>query len=1082
MKKTTLLLALFLFFAAFSANAQVKQIFKVVSYPDGKPLAGAVATLYGQPLQTNAKGVAVADLPENRKGDFLCMSEWHLDGYYQIGRTKESRYRFFQSKDTMCFYLAKEADYREAATEMFVKYFRPAYDSEAEDMLALRDSAQLHLDMADAYAQELIDMATHAYSTVITRYYRDAVSTSPYRLYRLRDDVRAAAEPFIQKGELDSAAQAVKALIRKDDVSRDNLEIINNYLFFRDLNLVQDNDEPASTYTRILYQNHFSDFSVGEHLLNLLNESNWQEADSITAKEEDRIPEYSFLFEPSVAKYANGGDPERVAEAFQRYIDKSEKACRNYPYSDSYWALYISRCMMLVALQSVGDTVRINQQWDSLLIACQQYMDTEADGDFYKNRFAIGVYSDILERVSRGSSAYSDAKLMELEAAVYRAAKENYSRYPSDLFLQLQYAGRTNIYANSIEKADADNPLRLELYRDQAAINEILIEAFPEMFSVNYMVAQSSLLAYAVYVQEEDDNMVRDAVRGFKRSFVMLDSLYPHIFTGVALDFCSGASDYLHNQKRNGAVSELDAFIELLLDTHAKENSRSIEAEKAQFFNHKAERMYYYEQYESTLDYYEEANHYYQMAVEKDPELWIPFLTNYLQMGDAYLSMKMNEKALATYRKIFSYESQIPASQMASYTRLKGEAHYYSGDAYRLISNTKAAEKEYKAAENLYKKAMALGDSTACFSLGEMYHTKAIAQYNAGNYKKVVPLMEKSAQYYGLHTMSRPYQRYEQVLSILEDYYKEKKDSAKYVHTLEAKAEYYRRFFNRDTTYLNTYLSCSEKLASIYKEPQQKLKYAKYAVEAHRKTLSWGKEISLSFLLSLYRLATAYDAADSARQALAIFAECQEVNKMIYADTAQTLYKGNAVEVYKSMVDCASKKGDALDEPDNKEWYEKALNASDTLILFMESVLDENNVYQVYQLSNYLRTNAIICKLLDWKNIALTQLDKANEYLLKLYAGEYKDAVETDIMTNLYLQGLIAGDMNEPDMAKLYYSEAVEYATHADDINSVALIYYRVVEEWLDILEHRDVERDDATISSLQKQKEALIKILKGKK
>ncbi|MBR0078351.1 MAG: hypothetical protein IJP72_08135 [Bacteroidales bacterium] len=1081
MKKTTLLLALFLFFAAFSANAQVKQIFKVVSYPDGKPLAGAVATLYGQPLQTNAKGVAVANLPENRKGDFLCLSVWSLDGYYQIGRTKDSRYRFFQSKDTVCFYLAKEADYREAVSEMFVRYFRPAYDSEVEVMLALRDSAQRHPDMADDYAQSLMDIATHAYSPVISKYYRDAISTSPYRLYRLRDDVRAVAEPFIQKGELDSATQAVKAMIRKDDVSRNNLEIINNYLYFRDLNLVKNDDEPASTYTRILYKNHFSDLSVGEHLLNLLNENNWEEADSITAKEADRIPEYSFLFEPSIAKYANGEDPERLAEAFQRYVDKSEKVCRNYPYSDSYWALYVSRCMLVAALQMVGDTVRINQQWDSLLVACQQYIDTEFGGDFYKNRVAINVYSDILERVSRGASAYSDAKLLELEAAVYRAAKENYTRYPSDLFLQLQYAGRTNIYANSIEQAAAENPLRLELYRKQAEINEILIKSFPEMFTVNYMVAQSSLLAYAVYVQEEDDDMVRDAVRGFKRSFVMLDSLYPHVFTSVALDFCSGASDYLHNQKRNGAVAELDAFIELLLDTHAKENSRSIEAEKAQFFNHKAEKMYYYEQYESTLDYYEEANRYYQMAVEKDPELWIPFLTNYLQMGDAYLNMGMNEKALATYRQIFTYESQIPASQMASYTRLKGETHYYSGDAYRLISNTKVAEKEYKAAESLYKKAMALGDSSACFSLGEMYHTKAIAQYNEGNFKKVVPLMEKSAQYYQLYPMSRTYQRYEQVLSVLENYYKVK-DSIKYVRNLESEVEYYKRFSDRDTSYLNNYLSYSEKFVPLNLEPQRQLKYAKYEVEAHRKTIDWGKEMSVSFLQSLYRLAKAYTAADSNKQALKVYDECLKVNRSLLMDTSATQCAANAIVVYGEMVDCASTIGDAVDEPEDKDWYEKALSLCDTMIRLTEEYIDESNDYQVYQLSKLYFKNAVICSQLDWHNVAIGQLDKANEYLLKLYEGKYKDVVEAEVIQNIYLKGLLAAESNDPDMAKSYYSEAVEYATRADDINSVAVIYYQTVEAWLDILEHRDVERDEATIASLQKQRDALIKILKGKK
>ena len=1084
MKKTALFLSLFFAFVAFSASAQVKQVFKVMSYPEKKPLAGAVATLYGQPLQTNAKGVAVATLPENRKGDFLCMSDWTLDGYIQMGRTRESRYRFFQSNDTVFFYMAKEEAYREAATELFIKYFRRAYDSEAEMMLAYRDSVQLHPDLADDYAQNLMEYAGHAYSSVIAKYYKDAMSTSPYRLYRFRDDVRAAAEKFLHEGDVDGAAKAVKALIRKDDVSNDNLEIINDYAYFKDLNLVLFDQEPASTYTRILYENHFQDFSmtIGAHLLNLLNESNWKEADSITAKEEDRIPEYSFLFEPSFAKYINEKDPELLVAAFQRCIDKCKEVCRKYPYyQDGYWALNANRRLMLHTLQFIGDTVRLNQQWDSLLVGCQKYIDMTDNGDFYKNRTAIDVYSNILEVASQGMSAYSDAKMLELETAIFRAAQENYTRYPSDLFLQLQYAGRTHLYANSVENAGDESLLRLELYRNQAEINEQLVKSFPEMFTVNYMVAQSSLLAHAVY-RQDDDGAVRDAVRGFKRSFVMLDSLYPHIFTGTALNFCSDASDYLHGQNRNEATVELDAFIELLLDMHAKENSRSVEAEKAQFFNHKAKKMYYYEQYEGTLSYYEEANRYYMAALEKEPEYWPDFLTNYLQMGDAYLNMKMTEKALATYQRIFTYESQIPASQTGTYTRIKGEAHYYSGDAYRILGNTKATEKEYKAAESLYRKAIALGDSTTCFSLGEMYHTRAVAQYNAGNFKKVVPLMEKSAQYYQLYPMRRPYQRYEQVASILENYYREKKDSVKYVGLLEAQVEYYKRFSGRDTTYLNNYLSYSEKTANAYKEPQKKLKYAKYEVDAHRKTILWGKEQSLTFLQSLYRLAKAYAGVDSNRRALEVYDECLEVNRYLFSDTSASQCRANAITVYGDMVECANTIGDATDEPDDKEWYEKALRASDTLILLAEESLDETNDYQVYQMSQYYLKNAVICSQLDWHNLAISQIDKANEYLLKLYKGKYKEVVESEVIRNFYLKGLLAAEANDPDMAKSYYSEAVEYATRADDLKDVAAIYYQTVVAWLEILETRDVERDEATITSLQKQKEALIKILKGKK
>ena len=316
----------------------------------------------------------------------------------------------------------------------------------------------------------------------------------------------------------------------------------------------------------------------------------------------------------------------------------------------------------------------------------------------------------------------------------------------------------------------------------------------------------------------------------------------------------------------------------------------------------------------------------------------------------------------------------------------------------------------------------------------------------------------------------------------MENYYKGKNENEQYVRTLEAEVEYYKRFSDRDTTHLNSYLSYSEKLASLNLEPQRELKYARYEVDAHRKTIRWGKEESLPFLQSLYRLAQAYAAVDSNLQALEVYNECLVVNRYLFSDTAAAQCRANAITVYGDMVVCANAIGDATDEPDNKEWYEKALRSSDTLIQLAEESLDETNDKHIYEISQFYLKNALICNQLDWNSIAISQLDKANEYLLKLYEGKYKEAVESEIIRNLYLKGLLAAEANDPDLAKSYYSEAVEYATRADDLKDVAAIYYQTVEAWLEILETRDVERDEATITSLQKQKEALIKILKGKK
>lgn len=483
MKKTFLPLFVVLFLLAFSASAQVKQVFKVVSYPEGKPLAGVVNTLYGNSLKTNAKGVAVASLPESRRGDYLAMGDWTLDGYFDIGTSKSGE-GYFQGNDTIFFYMVKESDYREAQTERFTKYFQRAYNAEAERMLSYVDSAKLHPDNAGEYAQVLMDYGTHIFTTAIRSYYRDAIRTSPYMLSRMHEEVRKAAEPFLQEGDVDGATAAVKALVKANDNSRENLEIIGNYLDFKNLNLASDDGELASDYSRILYENDYIEFSIGEHLYNLLYEGNWMEADSISAKDKskDRIPEYSFLFEPSAKKYADGQN-ELFASAIQRYIDKTKEACRKYNTSQSFWMLVEQRRMMLSALRLCEDTLRLNQQWDSLLVDCQRLFDMETKGDFYRNKSIIDAYLNILESVPEGQSDYSDMKIRELAAAVLRAAKENHNRYPSDLYFQLQYAVLNNAYILLVED-DGDDSLLQELTNNQLEINEILLKAYPEMMSV----------------------------------------------------------------------------------------------------------------------------------------------------------------------------------------------------------------------------------------------------------------------------------------------------------------------------------------------------------------------------------------------------------------------------------------------------------------------------------------------------------------------------------------------------------------------------------------------------------------------
>lgn len=1093
MKKTIFPLFLILSLLAFPASAQVKQVFKVVSYPDGKPLAGATNSLYGNSLKTNVQGIAVATLPEERKGDYLAMGDWILDGYLDIGLLKKVDVPF-QGKDTLYTLMVNEKEYREAQTDLFLKYFRRAYNTEVEQMMAFSDSARIHPENSDAYAQTLIGYASHIFTTAIRQYYKDAVRTTPYVLSRMCEEVRMAVEPFLQEGDLNGAASAVKALIKKDDVSRENLERIDDYLHFRDLNLVSADGVPSSDYSRILYENDFSDYSIGEHLLNLLNEFDWKEADSITAKEKakDRIPRYSFLFEPSVGQYVRVDQHEQAVAAIQRYIDRSKESFRKYPNANSYWMLVENRNVMMNMLYE--DTTRFNLQLDSLLADCHRFFELEANGDFYRNKSIMEIYLNILERLNQGVSSHGDEKIQELGLAVYRAAKENYALYPSDVYLQLQYAVMCNEFLLLTETRDEDTLLQEELVDSLLVLNVLLSKTFPEMMSVNQLVLQSQVLGKMIYGTGTDEEVLR-LFRDFKRGFTFVDSLYHGVFTETVLDFCMYASVYLHDQNRTATVGELDAFIELLMAMRAQENARPFDSEKALSYNRLAESFYNAGNYTYALQMYDSAADYFLDAVQKDPKQWIPFMRNYLQKGDAYVRLEEYAKAKEAYMQVLVHETQIPSDLKAQYYNMKGSSFYDIGDVYYLYNDKKSGAKMYKLAEQCLKRSMEMGDSTACFALGELYLKRAVRNYKPGGEKKMVAMVDKSVRTYERYPMDRPYDRYEQAVFFLENYYNDEKDSVRYVRELKSLTEYYRRFASLDSSYLYKYIGYSHKLAIGLGVSNEAVKYAEYEVHGYRMALSIGDEPDLSYMQALYRLAKYNSEEEANEKSIELYEECLPLNEEFYKDTATADYARNAYYIYSSMIDVytdlAQKCEKNGDDKESVKWYEKAARTCDTMILVAEKYMEfTEEAYKNYTLGSMFYQSALICKELDWKSTAISQLDSANGYLLKMQGGEYWSEVEMEVMRNLYMKGSLATDSYDLELAKECYKELVDYASKSDGLydksqngwNMAVIYYYEAVEKWMDILENRENGADTETIRNLKKQRDALATMMKGKK
>ena len=97
MKNTAkFIIALLLSTLSFTAFSQVKQVFQIFDIDTKKPLAGVTNTFYGQTVTTNAQGVAVVNMPADKKGDYLMYEDWQLDGYVYLGRIPESFFVQFQ--------------------------------------------------------------------------------------------------------------------------------------------------------------------------------------------------------------------------------------------------------------------------------------------------------------------------------------------------------------------------------------------------------------------------------------------------------------------------------------------------------------------------------------------------------------------------------------------------------------------------------------------------------------------------------------------------------------------------------------------------------------------------------------------------------------------------------------------------------------------------------------------------------------------------------------------------------------------------------------------------------------------------
>lgn len=1084
MKRTITLLFTVLITACGSITSaqQVRKIFKILEFPSNKPLEGASCTYYGQTITSNAKGVAVLNLPSDRKGDFIPRDRWFLDQYIYIGRiSTDDRNQFFQNRDTLRLYMLKESDYDAEVQNLFKNYFDFAYRTSAQALLAYNDSLRLHPYYYERYAQALIDQVSPGHAQLSKDAYSDAISTLPCYLYCYSPDIQEGVTDILQSGDVNRAVAAAKAKINPEDTSPANLHRILFYMTLKDLDLATQDTQSVLNYSKMLYEQHFAINSATEYIFALADEDRYDEAEAIAQKEKanPHLPFDEYAFYPLPSKYLWEEDDDSLRIAINRQTQIFQDVYRRYPSIDILDYLAWSQTVQCFVYQYLSDTLNANKSLDSALASYNQCLDANHSSPMKRNQQKISLYTKLLKYTNWGISNRMDSIQLALGAAIYHAAKENYEMDPDNLFLQLQYAAKNAQYIDMLSGMDIYDSAWTSPIRELSVLNDILAAKYPEIFTVENITTKALLLGIDMD-QNLSEATIRNSLLKFKDTYSAVNSLYPDIFTSKFLAMVSVVVETARDNDYKLLAADANLFLDELLHHSAQYAGKSFDAQKALYLNDQAEQYYEKENYPKSIQYYERANEQFQKVTAEEPSLWSTFLLNYLQMGDAYLHQEKFDEALNAYRKILSYEKQIPADQTATYTMMKGNAYYFEGDVWGHQGDWVTAEKCYKKAEKLFLKAIQTSESRAAQPLGEMYFMKAIRQYTQGNIQKVYPLIEQSVKYYESTPFEKPLQRYEQANSILLDYYQEKKDSVHYVNRLRGFSNYYHQFAKYDTSFANNSIYYTGKYLNINIPHEEELLYSRNIVTDHERILPM-TGLTLKYLQRKFQLAKAWQEVDSLQQAIDEYKECLSLNTIMYRDTAPDFCLANETEIHKALITCFSAMGELYEHEENlsKEWYEKALEASDTLIQIMEHLRTGDDAEQTYDLAIQYYRNAFLCAQTEWFSVALTQLDKSNELLLELYNGHYKAETEFDIIRNHYLKGMIAEDMGNTTLAKECFFAASEYAERASDPNNTAALYYEVVSNWLRILEVTEDGQDAVTIAKLKQLKTTLSKKLR---
>lgn len=1065
---------------AMTASAQVKQVFQVLDFDTRQPVAGAVSSLYGQQLTTNAKGVAVANLTVDKKGAYLPLEQWKLDGYVQIGRTPESYYTEFQTTDTIKYYLAERDKYRKEVEDLSVQFYRFWYDDAVMGYLnEVKDSIRNHPDEGLTLDNDLVSAVMGTGTQLWWRWLDVNNDVSRYACYMFEKPQFAEALRVLRAGDVDSAVAMVRRQIDTTDNSRANLEWISLYRKLKQLNLGTKDDGQLSNYTRLLYENHYNPDAAVEYILDLRGDQRHTLADSIAQIERPKNPNprFSAAFQPSPAQYMSPLDKAMLKSTAEMQLNASQKSYQDYPHYKTLGNLYWLQKNLYAVYGLLDDSVSATRTIEASMSDLKQYLKYYESDSYTHNQEIIDSYRYMLNMVKDFPKYISDSIVYDLCNGIYNAAKANYDRDTASLFQKLQLAETALAWLQEAPQMEGGENRRMEIIRQLNDVATSLSKDFPDLFTLQNVQVASQLLASCLMLQCDSEKTL-EAFRRYERSFDAVNALYPGTFVRTYQRFNAMVDGYLTASQQFILTDEFSDFTDRLLRIRTGNDPQKFLVSKAEYANGLAESLYKEEAYDEAVGYYMQACEFYEKAIPNDPDLWEPYLRNYLQMGDAHLYQNQYDKAVMTYQKILDFESQIPTSVMPQYVRMKGNVHYYIGDVRKATGDMTAAEKEYKQAEKLFKKAVALGYTDAYASMGEMYWGKAVIASQQNDLKKCRAMVAKSVELYEQTEFTRPLTHYERAKSVMADFYKEDNDVQNFYRTVADLANYYRKFAYIGEEYMANMAQYSDFMfRSGTVSNEEAIDYGKDVLDGLIYLDNQGKDVDLPYLRTLFNLARVYLASDSIQEALDIYRDCLNMNEYMYKDTAKHTYMGNMAEVYTNMAGCYERMAEDIDTAHSENWYYRAIDTRDTLIDLMKEINNDGDVNLTYRTAVQYRNNGALFYKLDMVPSAQDYFDKSNELLLMLYNSEYKAEVEDDIIQNYFLKGVVYKEVNNEEMALQNLRTAIEYGEKHES-GEVSAAYVAALAQLIEIL-GKDKTANAAEIAKLTKQLKEQTKKLK---